>query len=146
MAPTAEQKQKLFDLAFKARDFSYSPYSKFRVGAALLTKDGTTFTGANIENASYGGAICAERTAIVKAVSEGHKKIIAIAVATDIKGEPLSPCGICRQYIREFGKEIEIYMVYHKDESNTAIDYKMMTLEELLPLSFGPESLEIPRQ
>ena len=96
---TLDERFRLLTLAQTARSGSYSPYSKFRVGAALLLSDGTFVTGANIENASYGGAICAERTALVKAVSEGKKRFVALAVAADID-EPCSPCGICRQFIR----------------------------------------------
>ena len=85
-----------------ARSGSYSPYSNFRVGAALLADDGATFIlGANVENASYGGAICAERTAVVKAVSEGRRRFVGLAVSSDVAG-PISPCGICRQVLREF--------------------------------------------
>lgn len=96
---TPDERTKLLEYAQVARNGSYSPYSKFRVGASLLLSDGSFVTGANVENASYGGAICAERTALVKAVSEGKKDFIALAVAADID-EPCSPCGICRQFIR----------------------------------------------
>lgn len=118
-----------------ARDKAYAPYSNFRVGAVLLTEDGHYITGCNVENASYGAGICAERTALVKAVSEGHKKFKAIAVVTD-KEEVCSPCGICRQFIREFGPKLPVYMFTATGK------YKLMTLEELLPLSFGPEDLQ----
>lgn len=120
---------------FAARNKAYAPYSNFRVGAVLLTEDGKYITGCNVENASYGAGICAERTALVKAVSEGYKKFKAIAVVTD-KEEVCSPCGICRQFIREFGPNLPVYMF-------TALGkYKVMTLDELLPLSFGPEDLQ----
>ncbi|KAF7498205.1 hypothetical protein DV113_003782 [Geotrichum candidum] len=101
----------------------------------LLTENGHYITGCNVENASYGAGICAERTALVKAVSEGHKKFKAIAVVTD-KEEVCSPCGICRQFIREFGPKLPVYMFTATGK------YKLMTLEELLPLSFGPEDLQ----
>nr|GAT54374.1 predicted protein [Mycena chlorophos] len=96
-----EQRDKLIHAAFEAKEHSYSPYSKFPVGAALLAADGTVFKGANIENASYGGTICAERTALVKAVSDGTKSFIALAVTTNV-ASAISPCGFCRQFIREF--------------------------------------------
>ncbi|CAL1713887.1 unnamed protein product [Somion occarium] len=89
-------REKLIKAAFEAKEFAYSKYSKFRVGAALLTPDGQIIKGANIENASYGGTICAERTAFVKAVSEGTMSFVALAVVTDV-ASPLSPCGMCRQ-------------------------------------------------
>ncbi|KAG2214351.1 hypothetical protein INT47_000907 [Mucor saturninus] len=94
-AITAEERSELFVAAAKAKETSYSPYSKFRVGAALLAEDGTIFKGCNVENASYGAAICAERTAFVKAVSEGQSKFRALAVTSD-QTEFISPCGICR--------------------------------------------------
>ncbi|CAO3647701.1 unnamed protein product [Cunninghamella blakesleeana] len=122
--------------ALEAKNTSYSPYSKFRVGAALLTKDGTIFKGCNIENASYGGAICAERTAYVKAISEGYKEFIGLAVSTD-QDEFVSPCGICRQFISEFGPStLPVYLL------NTKGEYKLTTLNELLPFSFSLEQGE----
>ncbi|KAI8377090.1 cytidine deaminase [Choanephora cucurbitarum] len=131
-----EDQSKLFELALDAKNASYSPYSKFRVGAALLTEDGTFFKGCNVENASYGGAICAERTAYVKAVSEGHRKFRALAVSTD-QEECISPCGICRQFISEFGpREMPVYLL------NTNGEYKAVTVAELLPFAFGLEHLE----
>ncbi|OZJ01718.1 hypothetical protein BZG36_05178 [Bifiguratus adelaidae] len=108
---TAQEQEKLIDLALEARNASYSPYSNFRVGAALLAEDGTFFKGCNVENASYGGAICAERTAYVKAISEGYKSFIGLAVATDLTDDFCSPCGICRQFISEFGpKDLPVYL------------------------------------
>ncbi|KAK4055927.1 hypothetical protein OIO90_002920 [Microbotryomycetes sp. JL221] len=101
MPLTNEQRETLIQKSLQARNGSYSPYSNFRVGACLLTTDGEFVQGANIENASYGGAICAERTAIVKAASEGKRKFVALAVASDMN-DPCSPCGICRQVLREF--------------------------------------------
>ena len=96
----------LFAVAREAMKNSYSPYSKFKVGAALLTKEGKVFTGVNVENSSYGATVCAERTAVVKAVSEGYREFEAIAVASS-EGIA-SPCGICRQFIFEFGDDIRI--------------------------------------
>jgi cytidine deaminase len=121
--------------AVKAKEYSYSPYSKFRVGAALLTKDGQVFSGCNVENASYGGAICAERTAVVKAVSQGYKEFESIAVVTDVD-DYISPCGFCRQFMNEFGNELKVYMAKAKSD-----DYKTKLLCELLPDSFGPQNL-----
>jgi cytidine deaminase len=91
----------LIALAMAARDNAYAPYSKFKVGCALTTEDGTTFTGANVENASYGLCACAERNAIAAAVCAGHREITAIAIATQTS-PPAAPCGMCRQTINEF--------------------------------------------
>ena len=131
---TSEAVETLKQQALKAKEMAYAPYSKFRVGCALLTKDDKIYTGCNVENASYGGCICAERTAIVKAVSEGFHTFKAIAVVTDLQ-EPATPCGICRQFIREFGKDIQVYCF----GMNGSMLSK--TLDELLPFSFGPEQL-----
>ncbi|KAI8330486.1 cytidine deaminase [Chlamydoabsidia padenii] len=128
-----ENEELLIKYALEAKETSYSPYSKFRVGAALLTKDGTWFKGCNIENASYGAAICAERTAYCKAVSEGHKEFVALAVSTD-QEDFISPCGICRQFISEFGPgTLPVYLL------NSQSKYKLTTLSELLPFSFALE-------
>lgn len=115
--------------AEKARTFSYSPYSHFAVGAAVLAGSGKIYSGCNIENSSYGMTNCAERTAIFKAVSEGEKNLIALAVTADTD-EPVSPCGACRQVMAEF-KINKIIM----GSLNGKI--KEMTLSELLPFSFG---------
>lgn len=101
----------------------------------MLTADGHVTTGANVENASYGAAICAERTAITRALMLGHHDIVAVAISSD-QSDPISPCGICRQFIREFGKHIEVLMY-----SNTGDQLVRRTLHELLPMSFGPENL-----
>lgn len=98
--------KELFAAAQKAIEHSYAPYSKFKVGAALLAKDGRVFTGVNVENSSYGATICAERTAYVKAVSEGCKEFEAIAVASS--SGIAWPCGICRQFMYEFGDELTV--------------------------------------
>ena len=100
--PTAAEA--LIALALAARDNAYAPYSKFKVGCALTTEDGTTFTGANVENASYGLCACAERNAIAAAVCAGHREITAIAIATQ-SSPPAAPCGMCRQTINEFVSE-----------------------------------------
>lgn len=110
MATVTDDEIKLLrEYALKARDGAYAPYSKFRVGAVLLTPAGKLITGANVENASYGAGVCAERTALVKAVSDGDKEFKAIGVATDM-ASCCSPCGICRQFIREFAPTVPIYM------------------------------------
>ncbi|KAG2731795.1 hypothetical protein G9P44_005382 [Scheffersomyces stipitis] len=129
----ATLKQKVLE----ARDLSYSPYSK--VGCTLITESGQYVSGANIENASYGACICAERTAISKALLEGNRKFKVIAISSDSK-EPISPCGICRQFIREFGPNVPIYM-FGADGS-----FIKVFLQDLLPLSFGPENLGVNPQ
>ena len=126
-------KEKLIEMAKKARDNAYAPYSNFKVGAALLTEDGEIFTGANVENASYGLSICAERVAVFKAVSEGKRKFKAIAVVADTE-KPTPPCGACRQVLAEFG-DLEVIM------ANLKGDVKVMKLSELLPEAFMPEDL-----
>ena len=125
--------QKLMDCAIKARENAYSPYSHFAVGAALLCEDGTLFEGCNIENASYGLTNCAERTAIFKAVSEGHIKFKALAVVADTEG-PCAPCGACRQVMAEF--KIPLIIM-----GNLMGNIKIVTMEELLPFRFGADSL-----
>ena len=127
--------EKLIKMAIEAREKAYVPYSGFKVGAALLTKEGKVFTGCNIESASYSPTICAERTAIAKAVSEGYRDIDTIAIVGSL--EKLSyPCGVCRQMMREFGEDIKIIV------AKSAEEYKEYTIRELLPESFGPEDLE----
>ena len=121
--------QKLMDYAIKARENAYSPYSHFAVGAALLCEDGTLYEGCNIENASYGLTNCAERTAIFKAVSEGHIKFKALAVVADTEG-PCAPCGACRQVMAEF--KIPLIIL-----GNLMGNIKIVTIEELLPFSFS---------
>jgi cytidine deaminase len=120
--------------ALEAKKKAYAPYSGFRVGAALIAGSGKVYTGCNIECSSYSPTICAERTAISKAVSEGERQIVAIAITGD--SEWTYPCGVCRQVIREFGKDAKVIVVKSEDE------YKEYTLEELLPHSFGPEDLK----
>lgn len=127
-------KSELINEALKAKEMAYVPYSNFHVGAALLTEDGELFTGCNIEIASYSPTICAERTAIFKAISEGHKKIKEIAVVGD--SHYSYPCGVCRQVLREFGSDATIYV------ANSEEDFREYKLEELLPNSFGPDDLE----
>lgn len=122
--------KELLSIADKAMENAYAPYSKFHVGAALLCKDGTVFTGCNIENATYGATNCAERTAIFKAVSEGQRDFEAIAIVSSGGGETF-PCGICRQVMAEFAPELKIIL---RDENGNECIY---TLMELLPKSFS---------
>lgn len=113
---------------------AYCPYSHFAVGAALECADGTVFTGCNVENAAYSPGICAERTAVVKAVSEGHTDFVRIAIAGR-SADHCVPCGVCRQVLREFAPDMEIICLNGKGEE------KAFTLSQLLPHSFGPEFL-----
>ncbi|PWN24053.1 cytidine deaminase [Microstroma glucosiphilum] len=173
-----QERHSLLQSALDARSLSYSPYSKFRVGAAVLLTDGSIVQGANVENASYGAGVCAERTAILTAsatrftrsptqpASASHSPssypltgaIRAIAVSSDLPNDPCSPCGICRQFIREFAPlDTPILMVWAKWQGGSAGEVKeeskrgqgcydeegviVRTLEELLPLSFGPDEL-----
>uniref|UniRef100_A0A673ZFP3 Cytidine deaminase n=1 Tax=Salmo trutta TaxID=8032 RepID=A0A673ZFP3_SALTR len=98
------------DLRINELRFAYCPYSKFRVGAALLAHDGTVFTGCNVENACYNLGLCAERTTIAKAVSEGYRRFKAIAIASDLEDQFISPCGGCRQFMQEFGDQWSVYL------------------------------------
>ena len=146
---TEEMKAKLVKQAFEARQGSYSPYSHFQVGAALLTSDGRIFMGANIENASYGATICAERTAAVQAAFAGSREIIAIAVVGSAQGSDASdmayayPCGICRQFLREFMPASGDIVVLVAKSLN---EYHETTLNALLPHSFRPSDLEFLNQ
>ncbi|MCR5627950.1 MAG: cytidine deaminase [Lachnospiraceae bacterium] len=138
--------EKLVNSALEGRKNSYSPYSHFAVGAAVLGKTGEIFTGCNIENASYPVGICAERVAISKAVSEGVRSFKALAIAGGPDKNPGSdicePCGLCRQFIREFvpaGFPIILAKVSDEGEIEEKVVY---SLEELLPHSFGPDNLK----
>ena len=131
--------RQLIECAIEARKMSYSPYSNFRVGAALVGKSGKIYTGCNVENAGYSPTNCAERTAVFKAVSEGEREFTAIAVVGG-KGETLAPlcapCGVCRQVLAEFcEKDFRIVL-------GTPEDIQVYTLAELLPLSFGKGDLK----
>ncbi len=121
--------KELFNRAKEAMGFSYSPYSKYKIGAAVLTKSGKVFTGCNIENSSYGATICGERTALVKAISEGYTEFEAIAIAGSDESIPSYPCGICRQFIFEFGYDIKIILMNQKK-------LETYTISELLPEGF----------
>ena len=120
--------QELFRMAVKASENAYAPFSDFHVGAALLAKDGRVFTGVNIENSSFGATICAERTAMVKAISEGCCEFEVIAIAGN--GKTSWPCGICRQFMYEFCPEVRVISGENEDE------LKVYTLKELLPEGF----------
>jgi len=123
--------EELIALAHEAMKNAYTPYSKFNVGACLLSKDGRTFTGCNIENASYGGTNCAERTALFKAISEGAREFVTIAIATE---KALAwPCGICRQVLNEFAPDLRVITVCGDQRGE-------MTLPQLLPEAFGPSN------
>lgn len=125
-------KEELIRLAKEARERAYAPYSEFKVGAALLTEDGEVFTGGNVENASYGLSVCAERVAVVKAVSEGHTKFRRLVVVADTE-EPCPPCGVCRQMLYEFAPDMSVLMV------NLEGKEKELTVRQLLPEPFGDE-------
>ena len=128
-----EQKRvALIEAAQAVRQHAYAPYSRYLVGAALLTANGRIVTGCNVENASYGLAMCAERTAVFKMVSDGERQITAVAVATENGG---SPCGACRQVLAEFAGDIPVLLVDKAD------NVRMTTLHTLLPDHFGPEDL-----
>ena len=130
--------KKLINLAIEARKKAYTPYSKFKVGACLLCKNGEIYTGCNIENASLTPTVCAERTAIFKAIIEGNKdfkKIVVVGGKNEELNDFCAPCGVCRQVIREFSKKPEIIIANSKE------DYKIYGMEEILPHSFGPEDL-----
>lgn len=124
----------LAQLAATARNSAYAPYSKFQVGAALLAENGEVFNGCNVENASYGLTICAERTAVFKAVSAGHTSFTAIAISVPGSG---SPCGACRQVLNEFNPAMMIYLADEKGRIT-----RETTLQQLLPDAFGPENLD----
>ena len=132
--------EKLIDTAIKQLDFSYTPYSGCKVGAALLTKKGEIYTGCNIENASYTPTNCAERTAIFKAVSEGVRDFQAICIVGGKDGvltEYAAPCGVCRQVMMEFCDPETFQIILAVDKEK----YDIFTLNELLPLGFGPSNL-----
>ena len=145
--------KQLVQAALQARKMAYTPYSGFKVGAALLTKDGKIYRGCNIENAAYSPTNCAERTAFFKAVSEGEREFEAIAIVgfkdADTPEEKIVagrepgpedyafPCGVCRQVMREFTDPEEFRIIVAADEEH----YKLCTLAQLLPDSFGPANL-----
>ena len=128
-------RSELAKIAQRARLFAYAPYSKFRVGAALLTARGKVFTGCNVENSSYSLTICAERTAIFKAISEGHQRFKALAVASDDPGFT-PPCGACRQVLIDLAGNIDFIMVNKRGQLKT------VTMKSLMPLAFTKKNLD----
>jgi cytidine deaminase len=130
---TNEERHFLIDLANEARRRAYAPYSNYPVGAALRTKSGRVFTGVNVENAAYPDVMCAERTAVFKAVSEGEREFEVIAVVTDNGG---SPCGSCRQVLAEFGLDTLVLIANGEGEL-----LQETTVKDLLPGAFTPEHL-----
>lgn len=131
--------KQLIETAVKAREMAYAPYSHYKVGAALLAKSGKIYTGCNVENASFTPTNCAERTAFFKAISEGDREFEMIAIVGGKEGEELSknctPCGVCRQVMTEFcDKDFKIIL-------GTPDDFKVMTLEEIMPYSFTAAEL-----
>ena len=128
--------QNLVEKAYAAKQYAYAPYSGFHVGAALLCDDGTIFTGCNIENAAYSPANCAERTAVFKAVSEGYRSFLAIAVAGS-SGEYLAPCGVCRQVLMEFCDPDSFLVILAKNQTQ----YQSFRLGELFPHAFSKTDL-----
>ena len=134
--------KELVEVALEARECAYAPYSHFKVGAALLTGSGKVYKGCNIENAAYSPGNCAERTAVFKAVSEGEKEFLAIAIVGGMENNSelsiCSPCGVCRQVLNEFVNADEFEVVLG---TNKAENIKIFKLKELLPLGFGPKNL-----
>ncbi len=138
---TLEEKKDLIRMAIAARKFAYTPYSDFKVGAALRAKNGKIFTGCNIENASFTPTVCAERTALFKAVSEGVTEFTDIAIVgartNEINEQITSPCGVCRQALFEFGgKNLNVILAKTED------DFIEEDLDTLLPYGFGPSNVE----
>ena len=130
---TDDVRQTLIERAIAVRQWAYAPYSNYRVGAALLADSGRIYDGINVENAAYGSSICAERTALVKAVSEGERRFEAVAVVTNNGG---SPCGACRQMLAEFGLDVNVLLVNGEGKV-----LRETTLRELLPDAFTPDAL-----
>lgn len=127
-------RERLIAAATEVREMAYTPYSHYKVGAALLGKSGTIYTGCNVENVSYGATICAERSAVVKAVSCGETSFTALAVIAD-GNHPASPCGICRQFLAEFGSDLLLIL------ANLRGDCMETTLGEMLPAAFDSQYL-----
>ena len=134
--------EQLVEIAYEAREMSYAPYSQFKVGAALLAKSGKIYKGCNIENAAFTPTNCAERTAFFKAVSEGEREFVAIAIVGGKEEEEnltfCAPCGVCRQVMMEFCDPKEFQIILGRGNK----EYKIYLLDELLPLGFGPENLK----
>lgn len=134
MGPMAPEE--LIRQAMQARERAYAPYSGFKVGAVVLGGTGRLYEGCNVENASYGASLCAERVALGQAIAAGEEDIQAVAVVADTEGI-CSPCGICRQVLIEFGRNIDVVM------ANMRGDYKIVRSEDLMPCAFGPKMLNI---
>ena len=135
-----EMKKLLIEKAIEKLPNSYAPYSHYNVAAAALFDSGAIYTGVNVESASFGMTICAERNAIFHAIAEGERKLIAVAIVGGTDGERRSycvPCGACRQVMRDFGDKDKLIVL----SARTPEDYMENTLDELLPFSFGPESI-----
>ena len=130
-----EEIKKLIRASFDAQKTSYAPYSKFNVGASVLTKSGKMFCGANIENASYPAGICAERVAYSKAISEGETQFEAICITCSNPESYAYPCGVCRQFMSEFGLDTKVILAKNEET------YEIYDLRELLPHSFDKEAL-----
>ncbi|XP_050733033.1 cytidine deaminase-like isoform X2 [Eriocheir sinensis] len=137
---TDAEVEQLIDASLAARLNSYSPYSKFSVGAALLTPDGTIVGGCNVENISYGLTICAERNAICRAVADGHRKFRAIAITAEMGERFVGPCGACRQFLAEFGLDWEVYLAMPSKQ------YMKTTVAKLIPDSFSPEWVNLDQR
>ncbi|KAJ2084343.1 hypothetical protein H4R24_000136 [Coemansia sp. RSA 988] len=137
--PSDQQSAELVKRSLEARENSHSPYSKLRVGASVRAVGGRIFSGCNIESCSFSPTICAERVAVASAVAAGYTQFEAIAISSDLK-EAITPCGVCRQFMREFSKDLPILLV-RSDGMVCRTD-----LTELLPGSFGPDSLEQPHR
>ena len=131
---THAREDELVEAARRVMERAYAPYSQFRVGAAVLGGTGQIYAGANVENASYPVGLCAERSAIATAVSAGERTLLAVAIATDTD-DPVCPCGMCRQMIREFAEDLPIVLSTRADERHRH------TLSALLPHSFSPRDL-----
>jgi len=134
-------RRKLIQEAIKILPKAYAPYSHHHVAAALLCKDGTIYTGFNMENAAYSPTICAERSAFVRAVNDGQREFEAIVICGGMHGQArefCAPCGVCRQVMREFCDPKTFCVILAKDDG----EYQEMTLEALLPMGFGPENLK----
>lgn len=132
--------RQMIEKAIKQLEYAYTPYSNFKVGATLLTKDGKIYTGCNIENAAYGPSNCAERTAFFKAVSEGEREFAAICIVGGMNGiltDYTAPCGVCRQVMMEFCNAEKFQIILAVDTEH----YKVFYLKDLFPMGFGPENL-----
>ncbi|KAI0215001.1 Cytidine deaminase [Lamellibrachia satsuma] len=132
---TPDTIRQLVEQSVDAKKYAYCPYSHFPVGAALLCEDGSIYTGCNVENAVYPNGLCAEKTAGAKAVSEGHRKFKAIAISSNLDSI-ITPCGPCRQFLAEFGPQMDVYM------TKSDLTFTKMSLRDLLPLAFTPSHLE----